>query len=113
MKKIVCLLTLIILVSGCASAARMAGVSPELEETVGKIGYYRDSPSEGTYVELGEVIQQFNPLLGSKDIEWTLKMQAYSRYGEKADAIIRIQATVVSGYQFPLRQVRGTVVQYK
>jgi len=99
--------------AGCVSAQRMAGVRPELEGVVGRIGYYSDSPPEGTYIVLGHIKRQFNPLSSSKEIEWTMKNEAYSRWGSKVDAIIRVYSTMIPGYDFPLREIGGTVIQYK
>ena len=102
----------LVLLQSCAPA-RMAGVPPHLENQVGKIGFYSDSPPDGTYEVLGTVKGQYNPLDSAKQIEWNLKMQAYSAYGSDAHAIIRVYSTMIPGYDFPLHEVRGTVIKYK
>jgi hypothetical protein len=91
----------------------MAGVPPHLRNQVGTIGYYNDSPPDGTYEVLGIVKGQYNRLDSFKQIEWNLKLKAYLYYGSNAHAIIRVSSTMVQGYRFPLREVQGTVIKYK
>ena len=106
------ILSIFLLFVSCVPA-RMAGVPPHLENQVGKIGFYSDSPPVGTYEVLGTVQGQYNPLDSMEEITWNLKMQAYSAYGSDADAIIRVYSSIVPGHNYPLREVRGTVIKYK
>ena len=107
------ILILSLLSYSCCSSPGMVGIPAHLENDVGKIGYYSDSPADGTYDVLGIVMGRFNPLDSAKRIEWSLKMQAYSAYGSDAHAIIRVYSTVIDGYQYPLVEARGTVIKYR
>lgn len=105
-----------ILLQNC-SPARMAGVPSHLEDRVGQIWFYSDSsPLDGTYEVLGTVKGQYHPITGIKEIEWNLKMQAYSAWGSEAHAIIRVYSTAITTRTNPLGfedEFRGTVIRFK
>ena len=113
MRKSVVLLIFIlcgaILISGCIQQRR-ASYSKDVLAKIERIRLIKGEPTR-PYIELGIVEQKFNPLDSKAEIKFTLQEQAYSKYGD-VDAIIRISELMVTGYEFPLRLVRGIAIKY-
>ncbi|MBE0479044.1 hypothetical protein IBX65_08025 [Candidatus Aerophobetes bacterium] len=97
------------LTSGCVQQ-RKAAYSGDILVKIEKIELMQGEPTK-SYIELGIVEHKFNPLDGKAEVEFTLREQAYSKYGN-IDAIIRITQTMVTGYQFPLNLIRGMAIKF-
>lgn len=95
--------------SGCISAKR-ARYSRSILAKIDRIEIMQGEPTKA-WVELGLVEHKFNPLDGWGEIKFTLREQAYSKYGE-VDAIIRRSSVIVTEGELLLRLVRGIAIKY-
>jgi hypothetical protein len=105
-------LAVTLLTGGC-TPEHTAGVPRELRDEVGAIVLMPGTP-EREYIELGYIRRHFLPIFTGEEMAWKMKMEAHSRFGDRADAIIRVhQTVVVIAPPHAHIEVSGTVVQFK
>ncbi len=106
---IIALACITLLSAGCISQRRATHSQSTLLQ-IEKIEIMEGEPTK-PYIELGLVEHRFNPLDSAEEIRFTLREQAYSKYGN-VDTIMRVSSIMVTGYDFPLRLVRGVAIKY-
>lgn len=95
--------------SGCISARR-ARYPRSILAKIDRIKIMRGESTKAC-VELGLVEHKFNPLTGWGERKFTLREQAYSKYGD-VDAIIRTSSVHVIEGGLVLTLVRGIAIKY-